>query len=111
MTSSRRSTRRRRTPSSTAIAGRPGLDRRTASHRTATDLIVTITDDAPSFDPTRLPDPDMRVPALTRGPGGMGIRLMRLATDCDGLIDARDAGGNILTLTRAPRPTTAEEDR
>lgn len=74
-----------------------------------TDLVVTVEDGAPPFDPTSLPDPDMRTPALARGPGGMGIRLMRLATDA---MDyrTRDGGGNILTLTRslAPRP---QEDR
>jgi serine/threonine-protein kinase RsbW len=73
------------------------------------DLVVTQEDDAPPFDPTTLPDPDMAVPALVRGPGGMGIRLMRLATD---KLDyrPRDGGGNILTMTRslAARP---EEDR
>ena len=48
----------------------------------------------------------MTVPALVRGPHGMGVRLMRLATDA---LDyrPRDGGGNILTLTRslAPPPT------
>ena len=90
------------------FAGRPGWIE-VAIDRTETDLVVTITDDAPPFDPTLLPDPDMRIPALTRGPGGMGIRLMRLATDA---MDyrPRDGGGNILTFTRAlaPRP---KEDR
>ena len=33
------------------------------------DLVVTQEDDAPPFDPTGLPDPDMTVPALVRGPG------------------------------------------
>lgn len=69
------------------------------------DLVITLEDEAPSFDPTTLPDPDMTVPALVRGPGGMGIRLMRLATD-DLAYRPRDGGGNILTMSRslAPRP-------
>lgn len=64
------------------------------------EVVISVEDGAPSFDPTSLPDPDMRVPALVRGPGGMGIRLMRLATD---RLDyrPRDGGGNILTMTRA----------
>jgi len=90
------------------FAGLPGWIE-VAIDQAGPDLVVTITDDAPPFDPTGLPDPDMGVPALTRGPGGMGIRLMRLATDA---MDyrPRDGGGNILTLTRAlaPRP---KEDR
>jgi serine/threonine-protein kinase RsbW len=69
------------------------------------DLVVTVADGAPLFDPTDEPDPDMAVPALVRGPGGMGVHLMRLATDA---LDyrPRDGGGNILTMTRAlaPRP-------
>ncbi len=85
-------------------AGRPGwLDITvTAAGR---ELVITIEDEALPFDPTALPDPDMSVPALVRGPGGMGIRLMRLATD--GLAyRPREGGGNILILTRsfAARP-------
>jgi serine/threonine-protein kinase RsbW len=68
-------------------------------------IVVTLEDDAPTFDPTAVPEPDMRVPALVRGPGGMGVHLMRLATDT---LDyrPRDGGGNVLTLTRSldPRP-------
>jgi serine/threonine-protein kinase RsbW len=64
------------------------------------DLLVTIEDDAPAFDPTRNPEPDMSVSALVRGPHGMGIHLMRLATD--GMTyRPREGGGNILTLTRS----------
>jgi anti-sigma B factor antagonist/serine/threonine-protein kinase RsbW len=72
-------------------------------------LVITLQDEAPAFDPTSLPDPDMSVPALVRGPGGMGIRLMRLATDTLAY-RPRPGGGNILTLTRdlAPRQ---QEDR
>jgi serine/threonine-protein kinase RsbW len=72
-------------------------------------VVVTLEDEAPEFDPTTLPDPDMTVPALARGPGGMGIHLMRLATDALAY-RPRDTGGNILTLTRSlvPRP---EENR
>jgi anti-sigma regulatory factor (Ser/Thr protein kinase) len=71
-------------------------------------IVVTLEDDAPSFDPTALPDPDMAVPAVVRGPGGMGIRLMRLATD-DLDYRPRDGGGNILTMTRALTPRPKED--
>lgn len=64
------------------------------------DLVVTVEDEAPAFDPTGRPEPDMTVSALVRGPHGMGIHLMRLATD--GMTyRPRDGGGNILTLTRS----------
>ena len=64
------------------------------------ELVVTLEDEAPTFDPTDNPEPDMSVSALVRGPHGMGIHLMRLATD--GITyRPRDGGGNILTLTRS----------
>jgi anti-sigma regulatory factor (Ser/Thr protein kinase) len=74
------------------------------------DIVLTIEDAAPSFDPTTRPEPDMSIPALARGPGGMGIHLIRLATDA---IDyrPRDGGGNILTLTRSKDSRTAEDAR
>jgi serine/threonine-protein kinase RsbW len=80
-------------------AGRPGWIDATLRIVDRT-LIVTLEDEAPSFDPTVAPEPDMDVPALVRGPGGMGIHLMRLATDT---LDYRPraGGGNVLTLTRS----------
>src|SRR4051812_18667125 len=63
-------------------------------------LVVTVEDDAAAFDPTRVPEPDMTVSALARGPHGMGIHLMRLATDSISY-RPRAGGGNILVLTRS----------
>jgi anti-sigma regulatory factor (Ser/Thr protein kinase) len=61
-------------------AGRPGwLD--ISITVAGEDVVIRLEDEGPAFDPTVLPDPDMTVPALVRGPGGMGIRLMRLAVD------------------------------
>jgi anti-sigma regulatory factor (Ser/Thr protein kinase) len=64
------------------------------------DIVITLEDRAPVFDPTAVPSPDLSVPPQHRRPGGMGIHLMRLATDS---IEhrARPGGGNILTLTRS----------
>jgi serine/threonine-protein kinase RsbW len=64
------------------------------------DLVVTVADEAPTFDPTAIPEPDMTVSALVRGPHGMGIHLIRLATDRM-TYRPREGGGNILTLTRS----------
>ena len=89
-------------------AGQPGFVDVTVA-RVGADLVITLEDGAPPFDPTVLPDPDMTVPALVRGPGGMGIRLMRLATDALAY-RPRAGGGNILALTRALAPRR-EEDR
>lgn len=71
-------------------------------------LIVTIEDDAPLFDPTTVPEPDLSVPPERRRPGGMGVHLARLCVD---EIDhrARPGGGNILTLVRRLEPRTKED--
>ncbi len=72
-------------------------------------LVVTLQDEAPVFDPTAVPQPDMTVPPDQRRPGGMGIHLIRLATD--GFAHGpRPGGGNILTLKRTLDPR-AKEDR
>ena len=72
------------------------------------DCVITVEDQAPSFDPRTLSDPDMTISPLVRGPHGMGVRLMRLATDRLGW-RPRDGGGNILTLTRTLRQRPQED--
>jgi anti-sigma regulatory factor (Ser/Thr protein kinase) len=58
---------------------------------------VTIRDRAQRFDPGSVPEPE---PATTRiRPGGMGIHLIRAATDAMRHAD-RPGGGNVLTLVR-----------
>jgi serine/threonine-protein kinase RsbW len=79
-------------------AGQPGWVEVTLEDAGA-DLVVTVEDAAPTYDPTHVPEPDMAVPALVRGPGGMGLHLIRLATD-HVAYRPRDGGGNILTMTR-----------
>jgi serine/threonine-protein kinase RsbW len=68
----------------------------------ATDgrLIVTIADDAPPFDPTSVPTPDLTVHPMERRPGGMGVMLARMCVD-EMTYRPRPGGGNILTLVRA----------
>jgi serine/threonine-protein kinase RsbW len=62
-------------------------------------IVITMADTAPLYDPTTVPEPDMSVAPERRRPGGMGVHLMRLATD--ELTHApRPGGGNILTMTR-----------
>ena len=62
-------------------------------------FIVTIADDAPPFDPTTVPDPDLSVHPAERRPGGMGVLLARLCVD-EMSYQPRPGGGNILTLVR-----------
>lgn len=62
-------------------------------------LTVTITDDAPPFDPTTVPTPDLSIHPLERRPGGMGVLLARMCVD-EMTYRPRPGGGNILTLVR-----------
>jgi serine/threonine-protein kinase RsbW len=78
--------------------GRPGwveVDVATDGDR----FIVTLQDDAPPFDPTSVPDPDLSIHPGVRRPGGMGVMLARLCVD-EMAYRPRPGGGNILTLVR-----------
>jgi serine/threonine-protein kinase RsbW len=68
--------------------------------------VVTLSDAAPSFDPTGFPEPDLSIPPLDRVPGGMGVHLIRAATDAF-TYRPRPGGGNILVMGRSlgPEPT------
>jgi serine/threonine-protein kinase RsbW len=71
-------------------------------------LLVTLEDGAPAFDPTTVPEPDLTVPAMDRTPGGMGVHLVRACTDSV-IYRRRDGGGNILTLVRSLAPGRKED--
>jgi serine/threonine-protein kinase RsbW len=87
-------------------AGQPGWIEVTVEDA-GPDLVVTVEDAAPTYDPTGVPEPDMAVPALVRGPGGMGLHLIRLATDHIAY-RPRVGGGNILTMTRSKERRSEE---
>jgi serine/threonine-protein kinase RsbW len=71
------------------------------------DIVITLEDRAPTFDPTTVAAPDLSIPPQDRRPGGMGVHLMRLAVDS---IEhrPRPGGGNILILTRSRVPRAKE---
>jgi serine/threonine-protein kinase RsbW len=71
-------------------------------------LVVTLADGAPPFDPTTVPEPDLLASPFARKPGGMGVHLIRLATD-GFTYRPRPGGGNILTMTRSCGPTREGE--
>jgi serine/threonine-protein kinase RsbW len=73
-------------------------------------LLVTIRDQAPLFDPTTVPRPDLSIPLDRRPFGGMGVHLMR--ESLDGIhYRALPGGGNELTLVKnAIRSTRSQED-
>jgi len=67
------------------------------------DGVVTsvIEDDGHPYDPRESPEPDLSMPVEQRGPGGLGIFLVRQMMDS---IDyARRDGRNILTVTASKR--------
>jgi serine/threonine-protein kinase RsbW len=71
-------------------------------------FVVTLEDAAPPFDPTTVPAPDLAIPPLARKPGGMGVHLIREATDAVSY-RPRPGGGNILTMIRTLGPGQKEE--
>jgi serine/threonine-protein kinase RsbW len=79
-------------------AGRKGWVEVAVSAR-GDQLVVTIADDAPPFDPTSVPTPDLSIHPMERRPGGMGVMLARMCVD-EMTYRPRPGGGNILTLVR-----------
>jgi serine/threonine-protein kinase RsbW len=65
------------------------------------DLVVRLSDDAPPFDPTQVPAPDVNLPLRERRGGGMGVFLARDLTDR--MSYRRTATGNELTLVKTYR--------
>jgi serine/threonine-protein kinase RsbW len=62
-------------------------------------LIVRLRDEAPPFDPTRHPTPDVTLPLEERPLGGLGIFLMRQSVD-DMVHRITPEGGNELMLIK-----------
>lgn len=89
-------------------AGRDGWVE-VAVSRKGDQLVVTIADDAPAFDPTSVPTPDLSIHPMERRPGGMGVLLARLCVD-EMTYRPRPGGGNILTLVRTLE-RNGKEDR
>jgi serine/threonine-protein kinase RsbW len=57
-------------------AGKPGMID-VEVKREVDSLIVHLLDQAPQFDPTTVPPPDLTLPLEKRRPGGLGIHLIR----------------------------------
>lgn len=67
--------------------------------RAGADLVVRLRDEAPPFDPTTVPTPDLTLPLAKRPVGGLGIYLVRRAMD-EVIHRVTAAGGNELTLVK-----------
>ena len=76
--------------------------------RTGSLLVVRLRDNAPPFDPTRVPSPDLDVPLERRPLGGMGVYLTRELTD---QVHHGSAPGwhNELTLMKRSQPDSTAE--
>lgn len=61
-------------------AGRPGVIEIEVRH-SEKQLVICLRDQAPLFDPTINPEPDVTAPLEARGSGGMGVHMMRHFTD------------------------------
>ena len=78
--------------------GQPGLIEIEVG-RAGNSLVVRLRDQAPPFDPTVVPDPDLTLPLEKRSPGGMGIYLARQLMD-ELTHRLTPQGGNELTLIK-----------
>ena len=70
------------------------------------DLRVVLTDNAPLFDPTRVPPPDIFLPLEDRPLGGLGVHMMRQLTD--ELVYRPLADGNELVFVKRGALARAE---
>ncbi len=68
-------------------------------HRDDDRLIVVLSDQAPPFDPTLVPPPDLTLPLEERPLGKLGLFLVRHLID-EVTYRAPPGGGNELTLTK-----------
>lgn len=67
--------------------------------RTGNDLIVSIRDEAPLFNPSTVKSPDVTLPLEQRQPGGLGVHLMRNFVD-EMIYRKTDDGNNELMLVK-----------
>lgn len=63
------------------------------------DLRVQLTDNAPLFDPTAVPPPDIHLPLEDRPLGGLGVHMMRQLTD-ELIYRVTRGGNNELTFVK-----------
>lgn len=62
-------------------------------------LVARLRDDAPPFDPTTVPPPDLDKPLVEQPLGGRGIHLMRQVMD-EAVHQVTASGGNELVLIK-----------
>lgn len=67
--------------------------------QTGDALVIHVRDQAPPFDPTAVPPPDLSLPLEQRPYGGMGVHLIRQLMD-EVTHRITPQGGNELTMTK-----------
>jgi serine/threonine-protein kinase RsbW len=67
--------------------------------RQAVALVIEVRDEAPVYDPTSVPTPDIMVPLAQRPFGGMGVHMMREFVD-ELKYELTEDGRNQLTLVK-----------
>lgn len=84
--------------------GQPGLRPRitVTALLTASRLYLTVADNAPAFDPTNVPPPDLDTPLAERDLGGLGLHFVKSLMD--GVHYRRQNGRNHVRLTRRLDP-------
>lgn len=73
----------------------------------AGELRVILSDNAPLFDPTQVPPPDIYLPLEDRPLGGLGVHMMRQLTD-ELQYRVTPDGGNELTFVKRGAVTQPE---
>jgi serine/threonine-protein kinase RsbW len=68
-------------------------------------ITIVLRDQAPLFDPTTVPAPDLTIPLEQREPGGLGIFLIRRMVD-ELHYGISATGGNELTLIKHVQPNS-----
>ncbi|MCB0213708.1 MAG: ATP-binding protein [Anaerolineae bacterium] len=68
--------------------------------REQADLVITLFDEAPLFDPTQVPPPDLSIPVPLRPPGGMGLHFIRQALNELQYEIAPDGGNRLMMIWR-----------
>lgn len=92
--------------SNIVVHGYEGLEPETITVSFAVDgddIVITITDHAPPFDPRNAPMPNLDAPASERQPGGLGWYLIRELVDRIEYESGRERGNRLVLVKRLVR--------
>jgi anti-sigma regulatory factor (Ser/Thr protein kinase) len=90
-----------------ALRGDPRRTFRVTLEHTGCAMVIELRDRGPEFDPTQAPVIEKEAEDDDRPPGGWGIQLVRRYVD--EICYAREAGENVLRLTKRLAPAASQE--